>query len=412
MGIEKEPNSYNSSYAELQMESFGPLGIISHTANADFAKSVSNILHEKRQKRYDTEANPFTTTPGYLRSDYIIESELVRFQTSEGKFALQESVRGHDIFIITDVLSYNQSFTVSGNPHNISPDDHYRDLIRIISVCVGKARRINVIMPFVYEGRQDHQGSKARDESLDCAACLKQLYSLGVANLIVFDPHDPRIYNSVPLMGIEMPRSAYKIISSLLSKFQTIHIDANSTAVVSPDENGVTKGIFYASMLNLPLGIFYRNRDYTKQVDGVNPIINYQYLGDDLKDKDVLIIDDMINSGSTMLRTATQIKAQNARNIYCLSPFGLFTNGLREFDEAYEKGIIKGVLCTNLIYRRPELLKREWYVDVNMIPYVARIIDALNVNESVGKLINSTGRITELLDQIRIGEIFDEFDDK
>ena len=263
-------------------------------------------------------------------------------------------------------------------------------------------------MPFVYEGRQDHADS--RDVSLDCSAFLKQIHSLGVANLIIFDPHDARITNSVPLMGIELPRSAYKIISTLINSFSSIVLDAEHTTVISPDENGVNRGIFYASMLNLPLGIFYRNKDYSHKVNNINPIINYQYLGDDLNGKDVVIVDDMINSGDTMLRTAAQIKKQNARNIYCLSPFGVFTNGLKDFDKAYEDGIIKAVLCTNLIYRRPELLKRDWYIDVNMSPYVARIIDALNVNESVGKLINSTSRITDLLGQVRIGEIFDEFE--
>ena len=408
MGNTTDIGSNDSSYSELQLEPFGPLGIICHTANKDFARSVSNILYEKRKSRSETRANSYVENPGYLRSDYLIESNLTRFQTGEGKFALTETVRGHDVFIITDVLSYNQDISLSGFPHVISPDDHYRDLLRIISLCVSKARRINIIMPFVYEGRQDHADS--RDVSLDCSAFLKQIHSLGVANSIIFDPHDARITNSVPLMGIELPRSAYKIISTLINSFSSIVLDAEHTTVISPDENGVNRGIFYASMLNLPLGIFYRNKDYSHKVNGINPIINYQYLGDDLNGKDVVIVDDMINSGDTMLRTAAQIKKQNARNIYCLSPFGVFTNGLKDFDKAYEDGIIKAVLCTNLIYRRPELLKRDWYIDVNMSPYVARIIDALNVNESVGKLINSTSRITDLLGQVRIGEIFDEFE--
>ena len=414
--IGKSPNAINFREKRItalptSMRKTTPAGAHTlgvHTANKDFARSVSNILYEKRKSRSETRANSYVENPGYLRSDYLIESNLTRFQTGEGKFALTETVRGHDVFIITDVLSYNQDISLSGFPHVISPDDHYRDLLRIISLCVSKARRINIIMPFVYEGRQDHADS--RDVSLDCSAFLKQIHSLGVANLIIFDPHDARITNSVPLMGIELPRSAYKIISTLINSFSSIVLDAEHTTVISPDENGVNRGIFYASMLNLPLGIFYRNKDYSHKVNGINPIINYQYLGDDLNGKDVVIVDDMINSGDTMLRTAAQIKKQNARNIYCLSPFGVFTNGLKDFDKAYEDGIIKAVLCTNLIYRRPELLKRDWYIDVNMSPYVARIIDALNVNESVGKLINSTSRITDLLGQVRIGEIFDEFE--
>ncbi len=265
-------------------------------------------------------------------------------------------------------------------------------------------------MPFVYEGRQEKRESS--NESMDVAAVLKQLYELGVANLIIFDPHDGRISNAVPLMGIDFPKSAYKIITTLLSTFDTIKVDKERTLVVSPDESGVNRGIFYSSLMNLPLGIFYRDRDYTKKVDGQHPIKAYKYLGDDISGRDVLIIDDMINSGSTMLRTSKILKVHGARDIYCLAPFGLFTDGLDTFDEAYEDGVIKAVLCTNLNYQSPELLSRDWYVNVDMIPYIARIIEAINANESVTDLINSTSRITEFLGQMRIGELFDEFEVK
>ncbi|MCQ2503614.1 MAG: ribose-phosphate diphosphokinase [Saccharofermentans sp.] len=390
------------------LEPFGPIGIISHSTNDEFVRAVSNTLYEKRKKRFDNHSNPYVTNPGYLRTDYVIDSSVVRFQTGEGKFQLAESVRGHDIFIITDVLAYNQHFDISGYDHIMSPDDQFRDLIRIISTISGKARRINVIMPFVYEGRRDIvDGSR---ESWDCADMLRQLYDLGVANFIAFDPHDERISNAVPIMGMEFPKSAYKIISTLFSKFDTLSIDKNKTMVVSPDESGVNRAIFYSSMLNLPLGIFYRDRDYSVKVDGVHPIKDYMFLGDDVNGKDILIIDDMINSGSTMLQTSEKLKKAGAKDIFCLSPFGLFTDGLEIFDEAYKNGIIKSVVCTNLIYRPEELLKREWYVDVNMIPYITRIIDALNVDESVFDLINSTSRITEFLEQIRIGEIFEDFE--
>lgn len=390
------------------LEPFGPIGIIAHSSNDEFVRAVSNTLYEKRKKRFDNHSNPYVTNPGYLRTDYVIDSSVVRFQTGEGKFQLAESVRGHDIFIITDVLAYNQHFDISGYDHIMSPDDQFRDLIRIISTISGKARRINVIMPFVYEGRRDIvDGSR---ESWDCADMLRQLYDLGVANFIAFDPHDERISNAVPIMGMEFPKSAYKIISTLFSKFDTLSIDKNKTMVVSPDESGVNRAIFYSSMLNLPLGIFYRDRDYSVKVDGVHPIKDYMFLGDDVNGKDILIIDDMINSGSTMLQTSEKLKKAGAKDIFCLSPFGLFTDGLEIFDEAYKNGIIKSVVCTNLIYRPEELLKREWYVDVNMIPYITRIIDALNVDESVFDLINSTSRITEFLEQIRIGEIFEDFE--
>lgn len=390
------------------LEPFGPIGIIAHSANDDFVRAVSNTLYEKRKKRYDNQSNPYVTNPGYLRKDYVIDSSIVRFQTGEGKFQLGESVRGHDIFIITDILAYREHFEISGYDHIMSPDDQFRDLIRIISTISGKARRINVIMPFVYEGRRDIVDNSR--ESWDCGEMLRQLYDLGVANFIAFDPHDERIANAVPLMGMEFPKSAYKIISTLLSKFDTLSIDKDKTMVVSPDESGVNRGIFYSSMLNLPLGIFYRDRDYTIKVDGEHPIKDYMFLGDDVNGKDILIIDDMINSGSTMLQTSEKLKKAGAKDIFCLSPFGLFTDGLSKFDEAHKNGIIRSVVCTNLIYRPEELLNREWYVDVNMTPYVTRIIDALNVDESIFDLINSTSRITEFLEQIRIGEIFEDFE--
>ncbi len=392
----------------LQLEPYGPIGIISHNANEKFVKSVSDVLSSKRKKRFENNANPYVHTPGYYRSNYLIESDLIRFQSGEGKVQIEESIRGHDIFIITDILSHNETMDIFGYKHILSPDDHYRDLLRIVSTCSGKARRINIIMPFVYEGRQEKR--ETSNESMDVAAMLKQLYELGVANLIIFDPHDARIANAVPLMGIDFPKSAYKIISTLLSTFDSIRLEKDKTIVVSPDESGVNRGIFYSSLMNLPLGIFYRDRDYTKKVNGEHPIKSYEYLGDDIAGRDVLIIDDMINSGSTMLRTSKILKNHGARDIYCCAPFGLFTDGLDTFDEAYEDGIIKSVLCTNLNYHPDELLERKWYVDVDMIPYIARIIEAVNANESVTDLINSTSRITDFLGQIRIGELFDEDD--
>lgn len=397
----------DSAYSEMRLEPFGPIGIIEHTANSEFVRAVSNVLYEKRLKRHETNANPYVNTPGYLRSNYIMDTNLVRFQTGEGKFQLGESVRGHDVFIITDVLSHNLNMNLSGEDHVMSPDDHWRDLLRIVSLCNGKARRINVIMPFMYESRTEIKDNTT--ESQDVAAALQQLYDLGVANLITFDPHDPRIYNAVPLLGVDMPKSAYKIISTVFTKFVSLKDDKEKTMVITPDESGVTRAVFYASMLNLPMGIFYRERDYSVKINGEHPIKEYKFLGDDLTGKDILLVDDMINSGSTMLRTAKQLKERGAKDIYCLSTFGLFTSGLDIFDKAYEDGLIKSVVCTNLIHRTPELLTREWYTDVNMVPYVARIIDGLNVDESIYDLINSTTKLTDFLTQVRIGDIVDEF---
>jgi len=398
----------NSDYKQVSLAPFGPIGIISHTANEDFVKEVSRVLSFKRAKRVAEGRTNFDQTPGYSRTDYILDSELMRFQTGEGKFSLGESGRGHDIYIITDVLSHNMIFELTEGLHTISPDDHYMDLLRIISTLKGKAKRINVIMPFVYEGRRDKLDSHR--ESYDCADMLKKLQELGVANLIIFDPHDKRIENAVPTMSIEFPRCQFKLTQALLSRFGSIKLDKDSTIVVSPDETGVPRAIFYSSHLNLPLGIFYRERDYTVKAGGEHPIKEFRYLGDDVTGKDILLIDDMINSGSTMIRTAKKLKDAGARNIFCIAPFGLFTGGLEVFDKAYEEGIIKCVCCTNLIYRSKQLLSREWYVDTDMIAYVARIIDVLNTDESVYDLINSTSRLTDLVSQIRIGEVFDEFD--
>lgn len=396
----------NTGYKEAQLAPFGPIGIIAHTSNKEFVKEVSDVLSEKRKMRAQRPGNIYANNPGYSREDYIIDTQLTRFQTGEGKFGIAESVRGHDIFVITDVLARSVEYDLLEGSHVISPDDQYMDLLRIISVLKGKAKRINVIMPFVYEGRREKLDSHR--ESYDCADMLKKLYKLGVSNLIVFDPHDERIANAVPLMSIEMPRCQFKITSSLLNRFGTIRMDKDHTLVVSPDETGISRAIFYSSHLNLPLGVFYRHRDYTVKVNGEHPIREFKFLGDDVNGKDILLIDDMINSGSTMLRTAQQLKDRGARDIYCLAPFGLFTDGLQVFDEAYAKGIIKCVCNTNLIYASDELKAREWYLQANMVPYVARIIDALNVDESVYDLINSPARLQDLASQIRIEEVFDK----
>jgi len=385
-------------------EPFGPIGIICHTANLDFVKQVNQVLHEKRLRRQNEKSNPYVHSAGYLRDDYLIQSQIVRFETGEGKVTLNQTVRGHDIFIITDVLSHQASFSIFGEEHWESPDDHFRDLLRIIMAVSGKARRINIIMPFLYEGRQDVRSTR---ESLDCASMLQQLYNLGVANMITFDPHDPRVANAVPLMGFETPKSAYKIISALISVNSSLRINKDSMMVVSPDETGVSRAVYYSSVLGLPLGIFYRRLDYSISNNGVHPVKEIQFLGDSCVGKDIIIVDDMINSCKTMIETAQYMKDKGAKDIYCAAPFGLFTDGIGKMQEAVDNGIIKQVLCTNLIYRRPELLSAPWYVDVNMTPFVARLIDAINVDESLSHLFDQGFRISDLLDQVRIGELFE-----
>ena len=271
----------SSGYDQASMPPFGPIGIITHTANKEFVKKVSDVLFEKRSVRVQKNSNPYVNSPGYCRSDYIIDSTLNRYDNGEGTFSLLESVRGHDMYIITDVLSHSYSYELVEGDHVISPDDHYRDLLRMITVLKGKAKRINVIMPFVYEGRREKLDSHR--ESWDCAEMLKKLYELGIANLIVFDPHDGRIENAVPLMSIEYPRCQFKLTSSLLNRFDFIKLDKQHTMVVCPDETGVSRAIFYSSHLNLPMGIFYRDRDYTQKINGEHPIKSFMFLGDDVK---------------------------------------------------------------------------------------------------------------------------------
>ena len=391
----------NKDYKPITLAPFGPIGIISHTANKDFVQRVSEDLSKRRKNRALRPENIYANTPGYCRDNYIFDSELFRFQTGEGKFKINESVRGHDIFVITDVLSHNLDVKLTEGSQVISPDDQYMDLLRILSTLKGKAKRVNVIMPFVYEGRREKLDSHR--ESYDCADVLKKLYELGVSNLIIFDPHDERIANAVPLMSIEMPRCQFKMTSTLLNKFGSIRLDKESTLVVSPDETGVSRAIFYASNLNLPLSLFYRK--YTGK-PGQNGKI-FEYLGENVEGKDIFLIDDMINSGNTMFRTAEQLKAAGAKDIYCLAPFALFTNGLEEFDKKYEEGIFKCICTTNLIYAPEELESREWYLAADMVPYVGRIIDALNADESVYDLINSTARLQDLKSQMRIDEFVD-----
>ena len=394
----------NTGYKETQLAPFGPIGIIAHTSNKEFVKQVSEVLSQKRKLHAQRPGNIYANNPGYAREDYIIDTQLTRFQTGEGKFGIAESVRGHDIFVITDVLARSFEYDILEGSHVISPDDQYMDLLRIISVLKGKAKRINVIMPFVYEGRREKLDSHR--ESYDCADMLKKLYKLGVSNLIIFDPHDARIENAVPLMSIEMPRCQFKMTSTLLNCFDSLKLDKEHTLVVSPDETGVSRAIFYASHLNLPLSLFYRK--YTGK-PGQNGKI-FEYLGEDVTDKDILLIDDMINSGNTMLRTAEQLKAAGAKDIYCMAPFALFTNGLEVFDEAFAKGTFKCVCTTNLIYAPEELKTRDWYLQADMVPYMGRIIDALNTDESIYDLIHSTSRLQDLASQMKISDLIDEDD--
>ena len=331
---------------------------------------------------------------GYSEESFIVECECPRFGTGEGKGYIKESVRGTDLYIMVDVTNYSESYTVCGHENHMSPDNHFQDLKRIISAATGKAHRINVIMPFLYEGRQ-HRRTKR--ESLDCALALKELSDMGVSNIITFDAHDPRVQNAIPLKSFETVQPTYQFIKALLKNVDDLKIDTDHLMVISPDEGAMGRAVYYANVLGIDIGMFYKRRDYSKIVDGRNPIIAHEFLGSDLEGKDVIIIDDMISSGESMIDVATELKRRKANRIFVAATFGLFTNGMEKFDEAHEKGLIDKVLTTNLVYQPEEVLKRDYYINVDMSKYVALLIDTLNHDQSISDLLNPTERIQAVL---------------
>ena len=301
-----------------------------------------------------------------------------------------------------DVCNYSLTYSLCGHENHMSPDDHYQDLKRIIAAVGGKARRITVIMPFLYESRQHKRTSR---ESLDCALALQELVQMGVDNIITFDAHDPRVQNAIPLHGFETVQPAYQFIKNLLRKEKDLQLDSDHMMVISPDEGGMTRAIYIANVLGLDMGMFYKRRDYTRVVNGRNPIIAHEFLGTSVENKDMIIIDDMISSGDSMLEVALALKKRKARKIFMFSTFGLFTGGLAKFDEAYENKLIDRVLTTNLVYQTPELLRREWYINCDMSKYVAYIIDTLNHDSSISDLLNPNERIQNVVARYRKGEL-------
>ena len=304
--------------------------------------------------------------------------------------------------MLVDVLNYSMTYSLCGNENHMSPDDHYQDLKRIIAAVGGKARRITVIMPFLYESRQHKRSSR---ESLDCALALQELVSMGVDNIITFDAHDPRVQNAIPLHGFETIQPAYQFIKGLLRNVKDLQLDSNHMMVISPDEGGMGRAIYVANVLGLDMGMFYKRRDYTRIVNGRNPIVAHEFLGTSVEGKDMIIIDDMISSGESMLEVAAALKERKANKIFVFSTFGLFTNGLDKFDKAYENGIIDKVLTTNLIYQTPELLQREWYINCDMSKYIAYIIDTLNHDSSISDLLNPNERIQNIVAKYKKGEL-------
>ncbi|MBR5059042.1 MAG: ribose-phosphate pyrophosphokinase [Clostridiales bacterium] len=374
------------------MAPVGPIALVPLKGSVEFTDKVNWYLNKRRSEYQEHEF--ISKYPGLYRQDYRIEVENTRFSSGEGKAVIQSSVRGHDLFIISDVTNFSCTYKMFGQENHMSPDDHYQDLKRVILACSGKARRINVIMPFLYEGRQHKRNSR---ESLDCAFALEEIYGLGVENIITFDAHDERVANAIPTSGFESLSATYQIIKEMYRSIPDLHFTKDKFMVISPDEGGISRAMYFASMLGVPLGTFYKRRDYTRVVNGRNPIVAHEFLGESVEGLDILIVDDMISSGDSMLDIAREMKDRGARNIYCAVTFGLFTEGVEHFDRAYEEGIISKVFATNLIYRRPELLAAPWFADVNMSKFVALLIDAINHDSSLSNLIKPTDKIKKLL---------------
>ncbi len=357
---------------------FGDLSVIGTRGCEDLVSQVDYYLKQARG----------------TDESFVIRADCPRFGSGEAKCIIHDSLRGHDIYIVNDCFNYGVTYNMYGMTVPMSPDDHFQDLKRIIAAIGGKARRISVIMPMLYEGRQHKRQSR---ESLDCATALQELVSMGVSNIITFDAHDSRVQNAIPLSGFENVRCTYQMIKALCKQIPDIKLDREHLAIVSPDEGGMSRCMYYSSVLGLDLGMFYKRRNYAVVVDGKNPIEAHEYLGRDLHGKDAIVVDDMISSGESMLDVALQLKGKGAKRIFVFSSFGLFCNGLEKFDEAYAAGTIDRIFTSNLVYRSPELLKREWYSEVNMSKYISFIIDTLNHDHSISELLNPVTRINNLI---------------
>ena len=372
----------------------GQLGLIALPGCEELAKKVDAYLVKWREER-DSEHKATIAFTGYQKKSYIINASFPRFGTGEGKGAITQSVRGYDIFIFCDVFNYGVTYEMYGMTVPMSPDEHFANLKRAISAIGGKARRITVIMPMLYEGRQHKRSGR---ESLDCADALQDLCNhMGVDNIITFDAHDARVQNAIPHGGFENVQPVYQMIKALVKNVHDLKIDNEHLMIISPDEGGMSRSIYYATVLGVELGMFYKRRDYSIIVDGRNPIVAHEFLGDNVEGKDVIIVDDMISSGDSMLEVAKKLNELGARRIFICAAFGLFCNGLSKFDKAYDEGVFSKVFTTNSVYRTPELLKREWYCEVDLSKYISFIVDTLNHDMSVSKLLNPVDRINKLL---------------
>ena len=372
---------------------FGKLGIIALESSKSLGAKVNDYLVDWRNNR----TNEHTSTiafDGYKKDSFLIGAKCPRFGSGEAKGTISQSVRGDDIYIMVDVCNHSLTYSICGQENHMSPDDHYQDLKRIIAAISGKARRITVIMPFLYESRQHRRSSR---ESLDCAMALQELVNMGVDSIITFDAHDPRIHNAIPLSSFESVPATYQFIKALLANVPDLKVNSSNLMVVSPDEGAMSRAVYFGGVLGVDVGMFYKRRDYTRIVNGRNPIIAHEFLGRDLEGKDVIIIDDMIASGDSMIDVATELKKRNANRIFVCSTFGLFTNGMAPFDKAYESGLIDRVVTTNLVYQSEEQLSRPYYISADMSKYIAMLIDTLNHDASISKYLNPTERIHNIL---------------
>ena len=372
---------------------YGTLGIVPLASCSELGKKVNNYLVDWREQR-DHEDESTLAFSGYKRDSYIVSASTPRFGSGEGKGVLNDSVRGYDLYIMVDVCNYSLEYSLCGYKNHMSPDDHYADLKRIIAAVGGKARRITVIIPFLYESRQHKRTSR---ESLDCALALQELTAMGVDNIITFDAHDPRVCNAIPLMGFDNVVPSYQVLKAMFHDIPHLRTTPDEFMVISPDEGALNRNMYYASMLGVPMGMFYKRRDYSIIVNGRNPIVAHEYLGNSVEGKDVFIADDIISSGESMLDIAYALKKRNARRVFCYATYGLFVNGLQKFDDAYANGYIDAVFGTNLTYRTKELLSREWFHEVDCSKYISFFIAALNHDASIGNVIDSNQKIKALL---------------
>ena len=372
-----------------------PLKVLAMESASDLGARVNDYLVEFR-KNMKSPKHKDPAFQGYIADSYLVDASCPRFGSGEAKGSINESVHGKDLFIIVDVCNHSLTYTINGYINHKSPDDNYQDLKRMIAAAAGKARRINIIMPFLYEGRQHKRSSR---ESLDCAYMLTELAEMGVNNFITFDAHDPRVQNATPLNGFDNFTPPYQFIRALLDKERDLIIDSDHIIVISPDEGALDRAVYFGNVLGVNTGMFYKRRDYSTVVNGKNPIVAHEFLGDSVEGKDVIVIDDMISSGESMLDVAKQLKDRKARRVIVCTTFGLFTDGLEKFDEYYEKEYIYRVITTNLNYRNPDLLNRPYYLEADMSKYLASIMDILNHDLSVEKVRSTTKKINKLLNR-------------